>query len=253
MEIKEFKKLKGNVYELKFKNGEEVKLYDDVILKYNLLVNKSFNDKLYEEIINYNKSLDAYYISLKYLNSKLRCEKEIRDYLKKKEFSLEIIDKAIDRLNKYNYLNRDLYVKSYVNDKYNFTLNGPVKIKRELLLLGFDDEEIDKYLKIDFNDKIKKIIDKKVKSNKKYNEYSLKINISNYLINLGYKKEMFNEYLNDVKIDNTLVIKNDIDKLKNKYQKKYSGKDLYYFIRNKLYQKGYREEEIGDVLNENIL
>ena len=253
MEIKEFKKLKGNVYELKFKSGEDVKLYDDVILKYNLLVNKSFNDKLYEEIIKYNKSLDAYYLSLKYLNSKLRCEKEIRDYLKKKEFSLEIIDKTIDRLNKYNYLNRDLYVKSYVNDKYNFTLNGPVKIKRELLLLGFDDEEIDKYLKIDFNDKIKKIIDKKVKSNKKYNEYSLKINISNYLINLGYKKEMFNEYLNDVKIDNTLVIKKDIDKLKNKYQKKYSGKDLYYFIRNKLYQKGYREEEIGDVLNENIL
>lgn len=253
MEIKEFKKLKGNVYELKFKSGEEIKLYDDVILKYNLLVNKSFDDKLYEEIIKYNKSLDAYYLSLKYLNSKLRCEKEIRDYLKKKDFSLNIIDKTIDRLNKYNYLNRELYVKSYISDKYNFTLNGPVKIKRELISLDFDDEEIDKYLNLDFDDKIKKIIDKKVKSNKKYNEYNLKINISNYLINLGYKKEMFNEYINEVKIDNSLVIKKDIDKLKNKYQKKYSGKELYYFIRNKLYQKGYREEEIGDVLNENIL
>lgn len=253
MEIKEFKKLKGNVYELKFKNGEEVKLYDDVILKYNLLVNKCFNDKLYEEIIKYNKSLKGYYLSLKYLNSKLRCEKEIRDYLKKKEFSLEIIDKTIDRLNKYNYLNRDLYVKSYVNDKYNFTLNGPVKIKRELLLLGFDNEEIDKYLNFDFNDKIKKIIDKKVKSNKKYNEYSLKINISNYLINLGYEKEMFKDYLSNIKIDNSLVIKKDIDKIRNKYQKKYSEKELYYFIKNKLYQKGYREDEIGEVLNENIL
>lgn len=253
MEIKEFKKLKGNVYELKFKSGEDIKLYDDVILKYNLLVNKSFNDKLYEEIIKYNKSLDAYYLSLKYLNSKLRCEKEIRDYLKKKDFSIDIIDKTIERLNKFNYLNRDLYIKSYISDKYNFTSNGPVKIKRELINLGFNEEEIDKYLDLDFDDKIKKIIDKKVKSNKKYNEYSLKINISNYLINLGYKKEMFNEYLNDVKIDNCLVIKKDIDKLKNKYQKKYSGKDLYYFIRNKLYQKGYREEEIGDVLNENIL
>ena len=253
MEIKEFKKLKGNVYELKFKSGEEIKLYDDVILKYNLLVNKSFHDKLYEEIIKYNKSLDAYYLSLKYINSKLRCEKEIRDYLKKKDFSLDIIDKTIDRLNKYNYLNRDLYVKSYVSDKYNFTLNGPVKIKRELINLDFSEEEIDKYLNLDFDDKIKKIIDKKVMSNKKYNEYNLKINISNYLINLGYKKEMFNDYINEVKIDNSLVIKKDIDKLKNKYQKKYSGKELYYFIRNKLYQKGYREEEIGDVLNENIL
>ena len=42
MEIKEYKKLKSNVYELKFKSGEAVKLYDEVILKYNLLITKIF-------------------------------------------------------------------------------------------------------------------------------------------------------------------------------------------------------------------
>ena len=47
--------------------------------------------------------------------------------------------------------------------------------------------------------------------------------------------------------------KKDIEKLIKKYQKKYQGKELYYFIKRKLYQKGYREEEIGDVLIENIL
>ncbi len=253
MEIKEYKKLKSNVYELKFKSGEAVKLYDEVILNYNLLITKNISNKEYEEIIKYNKSLDAYYLSLKYLNSKQRCEKEIRDYLKKKDFTYDTIAKTIDKLNKYNYLNRDLYVKSYINDKYNFGISGPLKIKKELLNLGFTNEEIDKYLNKDFNEKIDKIIQKKIKNNNKLNEYNLKINITNYLTNLGYSKEMFIEYLDNIRVDNKVIIKKDTEKLVKKYQKKYQDKELYYFIKRKLYQKGYKEEEIGDVLNENIL
>ena len=64
---------------------------------------------------------------------------------------------------------------------------------------------------------------------------------------------MFIDYINNIKVDNSLVIKKDIDKLKKKYEKKYNGRELYYFIKNKLYQKGYREDEIGEVLDENIL
>ena len=73
MEIKEYKKLKSNIYEIKFKSGEAVKLYDEVILNYNLLITKNISNKEYEEIIKYNKSLDAYYLSLKYSISERIC------------------------------------------------------------------------------------------------------------------------------------------------------------------------------------
>lgn len=253
MEVKEFKKIKANIYEIKLDNGEKIKLYDDVILKYNLLIDKKIDNKLYKEIINYNNSLDSYYLSLKYLNSRLRCEKEIKEYLKKKGFQSNIIDNTINKLIDNKYIDRELYIKSYVNDKYNFTMYGPNKIKRELVSLDFKEEEIVKYLDRDYSDKIIKIINKKVNNNKKLNEYKLKINISNYLINLGYSKDMFNDYLNNIKVDNSLIIGKDIVKLKKKYSKKYNNKELYYFIKNKLYQKGYREDEIGDALDENIL
>lgn len=253
MEIKEFKKIKLNIYEIKFSNGEIVKLYDDVILKYNLLFNKNIDSKLYKEIISYNNSLDSYYLSLKYINSRLRCEKEIRDYLKKKGFKSNIIDNTINKLIDNKYIDRELYIKSYINDKYSFSLDGPNKIKRELINLGFKEEEIIKYLDKDYNDKIIKIINKKVNNNKKLNEFNLKNNLTRYLINLGYSKDMFIDYINNIKVDNSLVIKKDIDKLKKKYEKKYNGRELYYFIKNKLYQKGYREDEIGEVLDENIL
>ena len=89
MEIKEYKKLKSNVYEIKFKSGEAVKLYDEVILNYNLLITKNISNKEYEEIIKYNKSLDAYYLSLKYISKKLRCEKEIEKFIEGAKFGFE--------------------------------------------------------------------------------------------------------------------------------------------------------------------
>ena len=254
MEIKKFKKLKNNIYELELDNGSLVKLYDDVIVKYSLLINKKIDNKLLDEITKYNTSLDAYYLSLKYISKKLRCEKEIEKYLTKLDFNKDVIDKTISKLNKDGYLKHDIYIKSYINDIYNFNNYGPDKIKFNLRELGFNLNEIDPYLEDkDFRSKAIKIIDKKVKANHKLSNYMLKQNISNYLINLGYEKEMFNSYLGNIKIDNSLVIKKDIDKIKNKYQKKYCGRELYYFIKNKLYQKGYREDEIGEALNENIL
>ena len=76
MEIVKFKKSKSNLYEIMLDNGLSFKLYDDVIVKYNLLVNKKFDDKFFEDVRNYNDSLDAYYLSIKYLNTKMRSEKE---------------------------------------------------------------------------------------------------------------------------------------------------------------------------------
>ena len=90
MEIKKFKKLKNNIYELELDNGSLVKLYDDVIVKYSLLINKKIDNKLLDEITKYNTSLDAYYLSLKYISKKLRCEKEIEKYLTKLDFNKDV-------------------------------------------------------------------------------------------------------------------------------------------------------------------
>jgi len=251
MEIIKFKKQKKNIYELELDNGLSFKLYDDVIVKYNLLVNKRLDDKLFEEITTYNDSLGAYYDTLKKLNSKLRSEKELRNLLSKK-YSSDIIDKTIERLKKDGYLNRGIYIQSFINDAYRFSNDGPYKIRKKLNDLGFTDEEITPYLELDFSDKIKHIIDKKAKSNNKYSNYMFKNKLNNYLINLGYNKDMFNDYLNSISINNSDILEKEINKLIKKYQNKYQDNDLKIFIKNKLYQKGYSREEV-DRLYEKVL
>lgn len=251
MEIKRFKKIKNNIYELYLDNDLTIKLYDDVIVKYNLLTYKVIDNNKLNEITKYNDSLDAYYLSIKYINKRLRCEKEIIKYLEKNNFTKEIIENTIKRLSKDGYLNKDLYVKSYINDVYNLKMDGPNKIKSELLKLNFDEKIINKYLnEKDFTLKIQKIIDKKTKSNHKSSNAILKQQISIYLTNLGYPKELFYEYLENIKVDNSIIIKNETNKLINKYKNKYELDELKYIIKNKLYQKGYNSEEIGDVISE---
>lgn len=253
MEIKKYKKLKNNVYELELSDNLKVKLYDDVIVKYNLLLKKNINDKELKEIINFNDELESYYLALKYISKKLRCEKEVIEYLKKNNYNSVVIDKTINRLKKYNYLNREVYIKSFINDRYNFSYDGPNKIKRKLNELGFNDDEIIPCIDKDYQVKIEKIIDKKVSSNHKLSNNMLKQNISNYLINLGYSKDMVIDYLNKININNKEYLIKDIDKLFNKFKNKYNEKELRYVLKNKLFIKGYSTEEIEEVLDEKLL
>lgn len=253
MEIVKFKKGKSNIYELELDNGLKFKLFDDVIVKYNLIGNKRLDSKKFEEIVLYNDSLGAYYDSIKKLNTKMRSEIEIRELLKRKEYNSKIIDDTIERLRKDGYLNREIYIKSYISDAFRFNNDGPDKIRRNLNKLGFKDEEIVDYLDLDFKEKAIKLIDKKVKINNKYNTYLLKEHINNYLINLGYPRELFIDYLNNIKTNNKEILKKDALFLIRKYQKKYENDTLRFFVRDKLYKKGYNSEEISEVLNENLL
>ena len=45
MKIKKISKKKGSLYELLLDTGEKINLYDDVILKYELLLKKEIDDK----------------------------------------------------------------------------------------------------------------------------------------------------------------------------------------------------------------
>jgi len=248
MEIIKYRKIKDNLYELDLDNGTILKFYDDTIIKYSLLLKKNITNNELEQITKYNDQLAAYYLALRYLNRKMRSRLEIEKYLDKAEYNQKIINETIKKLEKEGYLNNQKFITSYINDQLNLTYHGPEKIKHNLIKLGFSENEIS--IEKDFNDKIKLLIEKKLKLNRKYNTVTIKMNIKNYLINLGYSKEMFMHYLEDIKLNDQNLIKKDYEILLKKYQKKYDNKKLKLFIRDKLYKKGYNIDEISVVIND---
>lgn len=251
MKIIKIVKKPGNKYILELDNGDKIKTYDEVILKYNVLFHKEIDNNTLEKIINENNYYDIYNKVIKYINTKMRSEYEIREYLKKLEY--KDIDSLIANLKEKKLINDSLFLKAYINDKILLTLDGPYKIKSTLLDHNIDESLINKELNIFntelVNERLKKIIDKKIKLNKKP-IYIFKQKMLAYLINLGYSKEDILNILDSYKINEEELIKKDYDLLKKKLSKKYAEKDLEYQIKNKLYQKGYSIDSINNFLSE---
>ena len=251
MKIEKIKKTKSGNYILELDNNEKIKTYDEVILKNNLLFNKEINTDLLNKLNIDNSYYDIYNKVIKYISTKMRSELEIKKYLEK----LGCIEKnkIIDELKKINLINDNLFLKAFINDKINLTLSGPYKIKKELLEHNICEEDIDNYLnEIDmgiYYERINKLIDKKIKTNKNKSIYILKQKILAELIDLGYSKDMINEVLNNYKINEDDIIKKEYDLLYKKLSKKYNGNELEYQIKNKLYAKGFNSESINSILN----
>lgn len=247
MKIKKYTKDKGNKYKVLI-DDINYTLYDDVIVKYSLLLKDEISEKELNAIVEENDKLSSYYDSIKYITKKMRSKLEIKEFLRKKMVNEKVIDETIKKLEENHFLNEELFIKAYVNDQINLTNNGKNKILKGLVKLGIDNDQASTYLdNIDnevFMSKINKYVDKKISTNKNSSIYMLKNKIMTDLINLGYEKSDIVEVLNSKEINDDEAKKREYEKIKRNLEKKYSGDVLEYKVREKLYRKGFRSNEI---------
>lgn len=252
MKILKYKKDKKNIYKIETSKGE-YKLYDDIIIKNELLLKKEIPEKKWQEIIKENNQLKAYYDAIKSISIKMRTEREIENILKKKEYNEDEINATIKKLKDEKYINHEKYIEAYIHDRLFLYIEGEKKIEKDLLKLGMTLKEIKPYLeKIDtsiYYNKIKKYIEKKLKTNKKSkNEFKRKI--MGELINKGFNQEDILTYLDSIEIEENLEeIKKIINKMYQKYIKKYDNNTTILKIKNNLYQKGYTSIDIEKYLD----
>ena len=248
MKIMKYKKAKQNTYIITI-DMKDYTLYDDIIIKYELLLKKNIKEEMLNTILKENKALESYYVALMYLTKSERCKSEIEAYLKKKGYSIVSINETVNRLTKEGYLNEQNYVSHFLHDEIALTMNGPEKITKRLLQLNINEyiinDTLNKIEKEVWQEKITKIINKKISTNKTLSAPLLKQKIGNYLYQNGYAKEMFYPLLESEKIENdNNILKREIEKQKRILSRKYSGKELEYRLKVKLLQKGYRSVEI---------
>ena len=88
MKILKYKKGKKNEYKILTDEGEYI-LYDDIIVKHELLLKKEISKKEWDNIIKENNLLKAYYEGLKAIGVKLRTAKELKSLLSRKIMRLK--------------------------------------------------------------------------------------------------------------------------------------------------------------------
>lgn len=243
MEIIKYKKASRGKYKIELDDGRELSLYEEVILKYELLLKRKIEESDLLNIENDNQGWDVYYVALNSIKARFKSINDTKKFLLKKEYPSELIDKACLKLIQQGYLNDHSFAKSYINNQIITTSKGPNKIKRELLEHKIDtdiiDEEIQCFDEESQINKITKIVDKLVKGNRTRGGEVLKKKISHDLINAGYDGSIVYKVLNNFSFSVSQdIAKREYEKLYKRLSRKYSDKELEYKIREKMYQKG---------------
>ena len=248
MKIIKYKKGKNGLYKVELEDGRCLALYEEVILKFNLLLKKEIIVSEFSNIEEYNLECDVYYVALNSLKSRFKSVYDTKEFLLKKEYPLDLIDMAVDKLVSQGYLNDRSYAKGFINNKIVTSNMGPNKIKKELLdhkiSLDIIDDELDVFEEEIQLEKINKVVGKLIRSNHTRGGFVLKKKITNDLVMLGYDIDLINKIICDYDFSNDSdMVKKEYDKLYKKLSRKYSGKELEYKIKEKLYQKGLYYEE----------
>lgn len=199
MKIEKYEALKDGTYKVYFNDGSNIKLYEDTIVKNNLLYKSEIDNDLLEKINLDNDYSSMYYNSVKYVSNRLRSIKEVREYLIKKFPNSNNIENIIDKLIKNKMLNDYEYAKAFTHDKLLFTSLGPYRIKDELYQNGVDSNIINEVIENIDNDllydKINKQVKKIINSSKKRDNLRNKIYAN--LVNKGFDMTMVINILNE--------------------------------------------------------
>ena len=248
VEIKKIEKLKSGKYKIHFEGKDPLITYDSVILHQNLLYHKRISleeYKILEKETEHYRILDEI---IKQINKKYRSEKEIKDFLEKN--GVQQKEEILSYLRENHFLDDDRFTRAYVNDRSLLSNDGPLLIKSNLLKEGISEDKImsvlDEIPSEVWENKIKKLILKKMSTN-----YSPTIQKQKILLDLtqkGFSKEEVFACLENQTFSSAGILK-EYEKIKRKLEKKYSGNNLEYEIKKKLYQKGYTSSDIEKYLS----
>ncbi len=244
MKVEKYKRISGSKYKVII-NDLELVLYDDIIIKHQLLLNSDIDKNKLDEIIKDNDIYSYYMLALNYIKKRLRSKKEIVLFLNKKDINPKISNQVVKMLENNNCINDGVFTKAYIHDKISYSNDGPSKIRIQLDQLGIEPSIVNNEILV-FNDelqfeKINKYIAKQIKSNRNKSTMVLKNNILNNLIKQGYDKSIIVSCLENINVNDDELYEKEYQKAYQKISQKYSGHELEYRIKQKMYQKGFRK------------
>jgi regulatory protein len=230
----------------------------DVLIKFELKKGLELDDFSFLEIQYQDSIRKAYNLAINYLARRMRSEKEIADYLGKKEVEEPVIKEVIYKLTAQQYINDQEYAIAFVRTQTSTTDKGPNVIKMVLKDRGVDDgilmlalEEFPLELQIE---KAIKISGKFYKKNAKESFKVTKQKLEQLLLRNGYSFEVINIAMNEVEPPNQEDEEMEAVRFQGeKVHRKYAHLERYEYqqkVKQALYRKGFTIDLIERFLTE---
>ena len=174
----------------------EYDLFSEIIVKYSLGVGE-IDDETFKKTVKESMEKIAFNVAVKYASSKLKTEKQIRDYLYKKEFKKATILPVIEKLKEYGVIDDKIYMESYIKSNPNFSKN---KLKQKLIMSGISKDLIDEKLN-DLEDEDSCLTNAKKFLKNKIMDQKTREKLIRRLTYLGYSWDSINSVLKTLNFD----------------------------------------------------
>lgn len=230
---------------------------DDLLVRYRLIKGKELTKEDIEELREKGELSKGYQAALHYLNFKMRSEKEIVDYLKKKEY--QTIDPIIDKLKTNRLINDEEYAKSFVRTNSLLKLEGPKKIERTLYTKGLSKGDVltglDEYSEDKQQENASKLAEKVLNRQRNKSSREMTQKIREQLMTHGFDSDVIQRTIDELEIDQSMdeeyeALQMQGEKAWTRYSRKHSGYDLISKTKTFLYSKGYPRELIDRFIEE---
>ncbi len=119
-------------------------LYNDFVIKYSLQEGQEIDLNWLNDVIVESEKVLAFNKAMNYMGEAFKTQKQIYDYLKKKEYKNETIKYVIEKLKEYNYLNDEKYCEWYIRTHRN--KYGKNMLKTKLYEKGISKNDIENAL-----------------------------------------------------------------------------------------------------------
>lgn len=224
---------------------------ENTLIEFRLMNDVELTDAQIKEIQDRENVNKAYGDAVNYLSYQLRTEKEIKEYLYKKEYHKDAVEDVIKKLQDLRYLDDSSYATSFINTQLRTTANGPRIIEQKLAQKGVPKTIIqDKMFEINQDILLENATDfakKQARKQKRASFSQMLTKIRQSLYQKGFDKETIEEAIKTLDLepdeDEELdKLKNLIDKVKHRYDKPAK-------LINYLMTKGYHYDEIKRVLD----
>ena len=163
IEVQKNNKQKVNIY---LDNEYYARMYLDTCVKYGLKSGIQIDTNKLDEIIKESEKNMALNLAVGYVSKALKTQKQVSDYLKKKEFNSDIIEYVLTKMIEYKYIDDEEYLSAYIRTySAKFGIN---KLIFNLKSKGISKKLIDNYIqenegKVDSFDTCLELAKKKIK------------------------------------------------------------------------------------------
>jgi|SRR3989344_3026020 len=140
-----------------------------------------------------------YNLTLRYLSFRQRSEKEVFDYLRKKQVQEPLVEIIINKLKEQKFINDEEFARMWIENRMRFKPRAGRFIKMELKQKGITEEIINKQLAINKDGEMAKIlINKKIKKYKDLPRQEIYQKLGRVLAQKGFDWETIKKNIDEV-------------------------------------------------------